>query len=81
MTKKVSERMIKLIATQLNVEESQVLPDARFVEQLEADSLHLILLQIAMEEEFKLELKEEEALSIVSLKTALEFLASKGIKD
>ncbi len=81
MTKKIPERMIELIATQLNVEESQVLPDARFVEQLRADSLHLILLQIAIEEEFKLELKEEEAFGIVSLQTALEFLASKGIKD
>jgi len=78
---KTTERMIKLIAQQLKVKEGQVLPDSRFREDLKADSLALILLQIAMEEEFNIELKEEEALGIVSLQTALEYLAGKGIKD
>ena len=78
---KTTERMIKLIAQQLKVKEGQVLPDSRFREDLKADSLALILLQIAMEEEFNIELKEEEALGIISLQTALEYLAGKGIKD
>lgn len=79
--RKISERMIKLIAKQLKVEEGQVSPDARFREDLKGDSLALILLQIAMEEEFNIELKEEEALGVLSLQTALEYLAGKGIED
>lgn len=78
---KISERMIELIAEQLKVEEGQVSPDAKFREDLKGDSLALVLLQIAMEEEFNIELKEEDALGILSLQTALEYLASKGMKD
>jgi len=78
---KISERMLKLIAVQLKVEEGQVSPDAKFREDLKGDSLALVLLQIAMEEEFNIEVKEEEALGILSLQTALEYLASKGMKD
>ena len=81
MTEKVSERMTKLITKQLKVEEEQVLPDAKFRDDLKATSLSLILLQIAMEEEFDLELKEEDALSITTLRRALDYLANKGIKD
>ena len=81
MTEKVSERMTKLITKQLKVEEEQVLPDAKFRDDLKATSLSLILLQIAMEEEFDLELKEEDALSISTLRRALDYLANKGIKD
>lgn len=76
-----SERMIKLIAKQLKVKEDQVLPDAKFRNDLKATSLALILLQIAIEEEFNVELKEEDALGITTLQTGLDYLASKGIKD
>jgi acyl carrier protein len=77
----VSERMTRLIKEKLKIGEQQLLPNARFREDLKATSLALILLQVAMEEEFNIELKEEDALGIVSLQTALEYLSSRGIKD
>ena len=77
----ISERMTKLIAKQLKVKQQQVLPDSRFREDLKATSLALILLQVAMEEEFNIEIKEQDALSIVSLQTALEYLDSQGARD
>ena len=77
----VSERMASLIMEKLKIGEKQLLPDSRFREDLKATSLALILLQVAMEEEFNIELKEEDALGIISLQTALEYLYGKGIKD
>ena len=77
----VSDRMIRLITEQLKVPIDRVTPDARFRQDLKVPSLNLILLQVAIEEEFDLELKETEAINIVSLRTALEYLAGKGIKD
>jgi acyl carrier protein len=77
----ISDRMIKLVTEQLKVPIDQVTPDTRFRQDLKVPSLNLILLQVAIEEEFGIELKEADAINIVSLRTALEYLAGKGIKD
>lgn len=77
----IFDRMIKLITEQLKVPIDQVMPDTRFRQDLKVPSLNLILLQVAIEEEFGIELKEADAKNIVSLRTTLEYLAGKGIKD
>lgn len=57
----VEEQVKKIIVEQLSVEASQVTPEARFVEDLGADSLDNVELVMALEEEFKVEVPDEEA--------------------
>lgn len=82
----VLERLKKVIIERLDVEESKVVPTARFIEDLEADSLDLVELTMAFEEEFSspetpLEISDEDAEKIVTVQDALDFLKEKGIAD
>jgi acyl carrier protein len=82
----VLERLQKIVVEQLGVEQSQVVPSASFVEDLNADSLDLVELIMAIEEEFsdgeqKLEIPDEDAEKIVTIQDAIEYLREKGIED
>lgn len=82
----VFERLKKVIVDRLDVDESRVVPEARFAEDLEADSLDLVELIMAIEEEFsssdgKLEIPDEEAEKIKAVGDALGYLNSHGIRD
>lgn len=57
----VRERMIKIIKEQLNVKESEIKPEASFVDDLGADSLDTVELLMAIEEEFGIEIPDEDA--------------------
>ena len=56
-----ADRVKKIIVSQLNVSEQQVLPEASFIDDLGADSLDQVELVMALEDEFKTEIPEEEA--------------------
>jgi acyl carrier protein len=56
----IEARVRMVLAEQLAVEESQVVPDARFAEDLNADSLDLVEAVLALEEEWNIEIPEEE---------------------
>jgi acyl carrier protein len=70
----VFERVKAIIVEQLGVDESKVTPDARFREDLEADSLDLVELIMAFEEEFGGEISDEEAQKITTVGQAVAFL-------
>ena len=77
----VFERVTKVAVEQLGVEENQVVPTASFVEDLNADSLDLVELIMALEEEFsegdaKLEISDEDAEKIVSVQDAVDFITA-----
>ncbi len=75
------DRLTGLIAKRLKVAEGKVLPDIRFKEDLKADSMARILLLAAIEDEFKIEITEQEAKTLVSPGAVMEYLKARGIKD
>jgi len=82
----VYDRVKKVVVDQLGVEEEQVTPQASFVDDLNADSLDLVELIMALEEEFsngdsKLEISDEEAEAIGTVQDAVSYLKDKGVED
>ena len=72
----VEEKMKKIIMEQLGVSADEVKPDASFVEDLGADSLDLTELIMAMEEEFGIEIDDEEAQKLLKVKDAVAYVTS-----
>ncbi len=73
----VEERIKKIIAEQLGVEEDDVVPEAKFVEDLGADSLDTVELVMALEEEFEIEIPDEDAEKIQTVSSAVDFIKEK----
>lgn len=72
-----AEKVKEIIVDQLGVSEDEVKDEASFVEDLGADSLDLTELIMAMEEEFDVEIEDEEAQKILKVKDAVAFVESK----
>ena len=70
----VSERLKTIIVEQLGVEESEVVQGASFTEDLNADSLDLVELIMSLEEEFKLQISDEDAEKITTVGEAEEYI-------
>jgi len=70
----VDERVKKIIAEQLGVEEDEVTSEASFVEDLGADSLDTVELVMALEEEFGIEIPDEDAEKILTVGKALDYI-------
>jgi acyl carrier protein len=70
----ISERLKKIVVDQLGVDESDVVPSASFVEDLNADSLDLVELIMSLEEEFKLQISDEDAEKITSVQEAEDYI-------
>jgi acyl carrier protein len=70
----VYERVKEIISEQLNVDENEISPEKSFVDDLGADSLDLVELIMALEEEFDLEISDEEAQKIRTVGEAVKFI-------
>ena len=82
----VYERVKKIVVEQLGVEETQVVPNASFVDDLNADSLDLVELIMAMEEEFgqggkPLEISDEDAEKLATVQDTVDYIKDRGIDD
>ncbi len=82
----IFERVKKITAEQLSVNEADVIPTASFVEDLGADSLDLVELVMSLEEEFskdgkKMEIPDEDTEKLVTVQDAVNYLKDHGIKD
>jgi acyl carrier protein len=76
----VADRVKKIIVDQLGVEEDLVTPEASFVDDLGADSLDTVELVMALEEEFGLEIPDEEAEKITRVKEAIAYIEKNADK-
>ncbi len=79
-------RVQKIVAEKLSVDESEVLPEASFTEDLNADSLDLVELIMAFEEQFSsddidIEISDEDAEGITTVQAAIDYLRENGIDD
>ena len=70
----VAEKVKKIIAEQLGVTEEEVHDDATFIEDLGADSLDIVELVMAFEEEFDMEMSDEDADQIKTVREACEYI-------
>ena len=71
----VDERVKNIIVEQLGVEESQVTDSAKFIEDLGADSLDTVELVMALEEEFSIEIPDEDAEKITTVGDAVTYIS------
>ena len=76
MAKSVEDKVKEIIIEQLGVEEDDVTPAAKFIEDLGADSLDTVELVMAFEEEFGIEIPDEDAEKITRVKEAVEYIES-----
>jgi acyl carrier protein len=72
------ERLKKIVVEQLGVDEAEVKPEASFVDDLNADSLDLVELIMSLEEEFGMEISDEEAEKIKTVGDAMEYIEEKS---
>ncbi|MEN8614327.1 acyl carrier protein [Dehalogenimonas sp. THU2] len=82
----VFDRVKKIGIEQLGVEEKDIAMESSFADDLGADSLDLVELIMALEEEFstpdsKLEIPDEDAEKLLTVKNVVEYLKGKGVKD
>lgn len=75
------EKMKEIIAEQLGVEEDEITMDTSFKEDLDADSLDLFELTMALEEEYDTEIPAEELADIETVGDVIEYLREKGIDE
>jgi acyl carrier protein len=76
----VEQKVKQIIVEQLGVDESQVDNNASFVDDLGADSLDIVELVMAFEEAFELEIPDEDAEKITTVKDAIEYIEGKTSK-
>ena len=67
-------RLKKIVVDQLGVDESEVVPSANFVEDLNADSLDLVELIMSLEEEFGIQISDEDAEKITTVQEAEDYI-------
>jgi acyl carrier protein len=73
----LEERIAEIIVEQLGVSREEISPDASFVEDLGADSLDIVELVMAMEEEFDVEIPDDDAARIERIRDAVAYLKQK----
>ena len=71
------DRIKNLVAEHLDIEESKVKPDSSFDDDLGADSLDSVEIIMALEEDFEIEITDEEAQALITIQNAVDFVDEK----
>lgn len=72
----IDARIKKVVAEQLSVEEAEIRPESSFQDDLGADSLDLVELIMAMEEEFEIKIEDDAAQKIKTVQNAIDFVSN-----
>ena len=80
MAENVAEKVEEIIVNELGVEPEKVTPQASFVDDLGADSLDTVELVMAFEEEFGIEIPDEDAEKLQTVGDAINYLKEKGVE-
>ena len=78
--KPIDQRVKDIIVEQLGVKPDQVTPEAKFIEDLGADSLDTVELVMALEEEFEIEIPDEDAEKITTVQQAVDYISERRNK-
>jgi acyl carrier protein len=70
----IEDKVKKIIAEKLSVDVEEVVPEASFVDDLGADSLDLVELIMSMEEEFDIDISDEDAEKLVTFKDVIDYI-------
>jgi len=70
----IADKVKKIIAEKLSVDLEEIVPEASFVDDLGADSLDLVELIMSMEEEFDIDISDEDAEKLVTFQDAIDFI-------
>ena len=73
----VEEEVKKIVVEHLGIDESKVNPDSKFIDDLGADSLDTVELVMAFEEKFGIDIPDDAAETILTVKNAIDFIQSK----
>lgn len=76
MASSVEARVKEIVCEQLGVSESEVTPEASFIEDLGADSLDIVELVMALEEEYEIEISDEDAEKIKTVRDIISYIGS-----
>lgn len=75
------EKVQKIIAEQLGIEAAAVQPESKFKEDLNADSLDLFEMVMAMEETFDVEIPSEDLENIATVQDVMDYIKNKGVEE
>ncbi len=82
MVEDILERLKNIVVEKLGVDEAEIKPEASFVDDLGADSLDIVELIMAIEEEFNIEIPDEDAEKLTTVGAAVEYIKNKlGIEE
>lgn len=74
----IEERVITIIMEQLNLTREECVPEAKFIDDLGADSLDLVELVMAMEDHFGLEISDEDLVKISTIKDVIDYITARA---
>ena len=78
LTTSIQDRVIDLISTGLKVDREKIKPNSRFIDDLGADSLDQVELVMALEEEFELEIGDDEAEKFQTVQQVVDYISQKS---
>ena len=76
----IAEKVKKMIVDQLGVSESEVVPEAKFIDDLGADSLDIVELIMALEDEYSIEIPDEDAEKIETVGDAIKYIEDHSVE-
>ena len=73
----IEDKVKRILAERLDIEISEIRPDAQFINDLGADSLDIVELLMSLEDEFDIEISDDEAEQIMTVQDAVEFITKR----